>query len=123
MWSNNYIHYLSNGDRNKPLSTGEHLNKIWPYITDITNDLQKCVAFKTQLMITIIFRSSKDNDEERVIFSRSDNIEFAIKDKADEVKENVFSIISFLISNWVRSINERYWFHLWLCWFSLLQMS
>ena len=59
-------------------------------------------------MITIIFRSSKDNDEERVMFSRSDNIEFAIKDKADEVKENVFSIISFLISNWVRSINERY---------------
>ena len=29
-WSNNYIEFESNGDRNKILSVLEHLNKIWP---------------------------------------------------------------------------------------------
>ena len=31
-WSNNYIEFESNGDRNKILSVLEHLNKIWPYL-------------------------------------------------------------------------------------------
>ena len=30
-WSNNYIEYESNGDRNKALSVEEYLNKISPY--------------------------------------------------------------------------------------------
>ena len=30
-WSNNYIEYESNGDRNKTLSVEEYLNKISPY--------------------------------------------------------------------------------------------
>ena len=31
-WSNNYIEYESNGDRNKTLSVKEYLNKIGPYL-------------------------------------------------------------------------------------------
>ena len=31
-WSNNYIEYESNGDRNKTLSAKEYLNKIRPYL-------------------------------------------------------------------------------------------
>ena len=40
-WSNNYIEYESNGDRNKTLSAEEYLNKIRPYLKDIINDLNK----------------------------------------------------------------------------------
>ena len=32
-WSNNYIEYESNSDRNKTLSVEEYLNKLRPYIT------------------------------------------------------------------------------------------
>ena len=31
-WSNNYIEYKSNGDRNKTLSVEEYLNKIRQYL-------------------------------------------------------------------------------------------
>ena len=40
-WSNNYIEYESNGDRNKTLSVEEYLNKIRPYLKDIINTLKK----------------------------------------------------------------------------------
>ena len=34
-WSNNYIEYESNGDRNKKLSVEEYLNNILPYLKDV----------------------------------------------------------------------------------------
>ena len=34
--------------------------------------------------------SSKDNDEKRVIHSRSDNIDLVINDKEDVIKEELF---------------------------------
>ena len=39
-WSNNYIEYESNGDRNITLLIEEYLNKIKPYLKNI-NDLKK----------------------------------------------------------------------------------
>ena len=73
--SNNYIEYKSNGDKNKILSVEEYLNKIWPYLKDIKNDLKKSGSWKIQLTIAINFISSIDDiDEERVMHSKSDNI-------------------------------------------------
>ena len=41
-WSNNYIEYESNGDRNKTLSVEEYLNKIGPYFKkNMINNLKK----------------------------------------------------------------------------------
>ena len=40
-WSNNYIEYESEGDRNKILSVEEYLNKIRPYLKDMINNLKK----------------------------------------------------------------------------------
>ena len=40
-WSNNYIEYEGNDDRNKTLSVEEYLNKISPYVKDIINNLKK----------------------------------------------------------------------------------
>ena len=84
-WSNNYMEYKSNGDRNKTLSVEEYLNKIRPYLKDIINNLKKSDTWKIQLTIANNFISSIDNDEERVMHSKSDNIEIMINDEADEV--------------------------------------
>ena len=40
-WSNNYIEYKSNSDKNEALSVEECLNKISLYLKDIINNLKK----------------------------------------------------------------------------------
>ena len=40
-WSNNYIEYESNSDKNKTLSVEEYLNKFRPCLKDIINNLKK----------------------------------------------------------------------------------
>ena len=84
-WSNNYIEYKSNDDRNKTLSVKEYLDKIRPYLQDIINDLinnhKQSDTFKNRLTITVSLISSKyDNDEEHVIHSKSYKIEIMISD-------------------------------------------
>ena len=54
-WSNNYIEYKSNDDKNKILSVEEYINKIRPYLKGIINDLKKSDPWKIQLTITINF--------------------------------------------------------------------
>ena len=75
LWSNNYIEYESNGDRNKTLSAEEYLDKIRPYLKDIISNLKKSDTWKIQLTIANNFMSSIDNDEERVMHSKSDKME------------------------------------------------
>ena len=45
-WSNNYIEYKSDGDRNKTPSVEEYLNKIRPYLKDIFKNLKKYNTWK-----------------------------------------------------------------------------
>ena len=40
-WSNNYIEYKSNGDKNKILSVKEYINKIRSYLRELVNDLKQ----------------------------------------------------------------------------------
>ena len=84
-WSKNYIECKSNDDRNKTLSVEEYLNKIRPYLKDIINNLKKSGTCKIHLTIKNVFISSINNDEERVMHSKSDNIKIMINDEADEV--------------------------------------
>ena len=46
--------------------------------------------WKTQLTIAINFISSKDNDDEHVLHSKSDNTQIMINDKVHEVIEELF---------------------------------
>ena len=46
--------------------------------------------WKMQLTIAINFISSKDNGEERVMYSKRDYIEIMINDKANEVIKEIF---------------------------------
>ena len=66
-----------------------------PYLKGIINSLKNSGTWKTQFTTTINFASSHDdddNDEERVIHSKSDNIKIMISDEADEVIGNIFLI-------------------------------
>ena len=68
------------------ISVEEYFYKIRPYLRDTKSNLKQSDTGKTQLTTTIDFISSKDdNDEERVMHSKRDNIEIMISDEGDEV--------------------------------------
>ena len=54
------------------------------------NDLRKSDTWKIQLTTAINLISSKDNDEEHKMPSKSNDINIIINDKADEVIEELF---------------------------------
>ena len=61
-----------------------------PYLKIIINNLKKSGIWKIQLTISNNFISSLDNDEERVMHSKSDNIEIMINDETDEITEKLY---------------------------------
>ena len=101
---NNYVEYESNGDKNKAISVEECLNKIRPYLIDIINNLKKSDTWKIQLTIANNFISSIDNDEERLMHSKSDNIEIMINDKADQIIKELFDSIKSRYQNNLKSM-------------------
>ena len=56
----------------------------------VDDDLMQSDAWKIKLTIAINFMSSKNNKKERVMHSKSDNIEIMSHDKADEDIEQLF---------------------------------
>ena len=70
-----------------PPATASYLNKIRSYLKSIINNLKIFDTWKVQLTKTNNFISSIDNDEERVMHSKSDNAEIMINYEADEVYE------------------------------------
>ena len=83
---------LYNG--NKTLSIKEYLDEIKPHLKDFINNLKKCETWKSQLTMAINFTYFKNIDEERVIYSKSDNIDIMIYDESDEViKEGFESLL------------------------------
>ena len=83
----------------------EYLNKIKPYLKDIIIDLQGSDGWKIQLTITITFISSKDTEEERVMYSTSDNIKFTSYNDVNEVINELFeSLLSKYQNNLEKSI-------------------
>ena len=65
-------------------SVEEYLNKIRPYLKDIINNLKKSDKCKIQLTIANNFILSIDNDEKRIMHSKSDSIEIIINNEADK---------------------------------------
>ena len=78
-WSNNYIEYESKGHKNITISVEKYHNKIRPYLKDIINNLKKSDKWKIQLTIAVKFISSRNNNEERIMDSKSDNIKIMSK--------------------------------------------
>ena len=88
-WNNNYIEYESNGNRNRNLSL-VYLNRIKPYLRGIIIDLQNSDTWKIQLTIAINFISSKDAEEECVMYSRSENMKFRSYNDANNTVDELF---------------------------------
>ena len=63
-------------------------------MNDIIGDIKKFNTWKIQLARAIKFICSKDNDEKCVIYSKSDNIEVMINDKADRFIKKLQSLLS-----------------------------
>ena len=68
----------------------KYFNRVRPYLKDIMNNVKKFHKGKIQLAMENSFIFSIDNDEERVMHSKSDNIEIMISDKEDEVIKDFF---------------------------------
>lgn len=79
--SKSYSEYESKGDGNKILSTEEYLYEIRPYLKDTINDLKNSDSL---LAMAFKFISSKDNNEERIMLFKNDDIDIVINDKAGE---------------------------------------
>ena len=74
----NIVEAQLSGNRNETLSVEEYLNKIRSYLKDISlinNDTRKI-----QLTIANNFIYFIDNDEERVMHSKKDNIKIMMND-------------------------------------------
>ena len=93
-WNNNYIEYVSNGDKNRDLSLDEYIGNIKPYLRNIIIDHQSSDTWKIQLTIAINFIPSKDSAEECVMYSGSDNIKFTPYSDANDVIEKLKSFRS-----------------------------
>ena len=64
-FNENYMEYESRGDKDRNLSLEDYLNIIKPFLKD----------WKIQLIMRINFISSLDNDELRIMSSKSNNYE------------------------------------------------
>ena len=104
--SNSYIEYESNGDKNITLSVEEYINKARPYLKDIINNLKNFETWRIQLTISNKFIFSIDNYEERVIHSKSDNIEIMISEEADEVTKELFDSLEKRYQNNLESMKS-----------------
>ena len=93
-WNNNYIEYEGNGYKNRNLSSvDEYLYKIESYLRNKIINLQNSDAWKIQLTIAINFISLKDNEEEHVMHSSSDNRKFTSYSEANYVIEKLFKLL------------------------------
>ena len=79
------IEHESKIDINKTLAAGEYLNKIKSYLEHMINNPKKLGNLKIQLTIANNFISSKDNNKEYAMHSKSDNIKVMINDEQDKL--------------------------------------
>ena len=121
-FSNNYTEYKYNWDKNKTLLFKDYLDKIKPYLSDITNYHKTQGEWKIHLTMVINFFTSKDFEETRTTYSKSDNIEVIMGNETDEIIEDL--LILFYEDTNKKKINkrisERKWVCFWFCWFIVL---
>ena len=93
-FSSNCSEYKSNGGKGKILSLNDKLDVIRQYLSHTINDHKTQGEWKIQLTMAINFISSKDSEEIRTMYTKSDNIEIIISNKTDEIIEEVLESFS-----------------------------
>ena len=92
--NSNYIESKSNRGKDKSLSIKDYLDKTKPYLSDIINDHKTQGEWKIHLTMAINFFSSKDFEETRTMYCKSDNIEVMMGNEIYKIIEDLFD--SFL---------------------------
>ena len=91
----------------KILLVKKYLKKVEPHLEDIINNLRKFDMWKIELTLPINFISTRDNNEERVMNSKSDIKEITINEKTDKVIEKRFKSLLNRYPKQFRNIDER----------------
>ena len=88
-YNKNYAQYESKGD--KILSIKEYLNLIEKYLRELIEEYKLKGEWKVQLTIEVNSISLKPgSDENRIMYTRSDNIEIMFRDDNDDITEQLF---------------------------------
>ena len=83
----------------KTKSVKKYHNKIRPYLKDIINTLKNFDSWKVRLILAANFTFYKDNYEEHLMHSKTDNKETMINDKAHKVTEKHFKSLLNIYQN------------------------
>ena len=103
-FSSNYIEYESNRDKEKTLSIEDYLDKIEPYLNDLTDDLKTQGEWEIQLTMSSNFISSKDSKETRIMHKTSDNVEIMISNETNEIIKELFDS---LLQKYQKGLEEQ----------------
>ena len=85
-----YIEYESRGDNDDNLSLEEYLNIIRLFLRDMINNHKAHGEWKIQLVMKINFISSLDDNEFRVMYTKSDNVEIMSGTETSDVINELF---------------------------------
>ena len=91
-------------------------------MSDIINYHETQGEWKTHLTMVINFFTSKDFEETRTTYSKSDNIEVMMGNETDEIIEDLLILFykDTKKKKKKRRIRERKWVCFWFCWFIVL---
>ena len=86
-----YVEYESRGDEDNILSIWEYFNMIRPYLIDTIYNHKAQGDCKIQLIMRVIFVSSIDRAEFRVLHTKSDNVEIMISKETNDIIDQLLN--------------------------------
>ena len=86
-----YVEYESRGDEDNILSIWEYFNIMRPYLIDTINNHKAQGEWKIQLIMRVIFVSSIDRAEFRVLHTKSGNVEIMISKETNDIIDQLLN--------------------------------
>ena len=92
-FSDNYVEYKSDTKKDTLISIKKYLGKIREHLRGMINYKRGIAEWKIQLIIKIIFISSKNFNDVRDKHSKSDNVEFMMGVYANKIIGKLFDFV------------------------------
>ena len=86
-FSDNYVEYKSDSKKDKSISIKNYLDKIIEHLRKMINDKKKSGEWKIQLIMKMYFIFSKNFNDVRDMYSKSDNVEIKMSTDNNEINE------------------------------------
>ena len=100
-FDSSYMLYESRGDKDAELSIDKYFDIVRPYLRNLRDNHKARGEWKIQLVMKIIFVSSLDANETRVMHTKSDNIEIMSGIESSDV------IINELFKSFLEDIKKN----------------